>query len=193
MCEKLGKINFPKIFSLGIQPILTLALYTINCSESFQKIQLNDGGHWYPINYPISIDSKGLTKDQDSQICGSVERFSLPLPSDISHVFTPNSLTLFNCSLSVDFTSPRNCTQIGYWGYNIYYPLLNDIHSMYKHHIFHQNVQLSIFRQDDCINCFYVNGGQCKTDDRNHFFCFIVPIHENVEIKKEPIVTITSN
>lgn len=117
-CGKLGHIDFP--FNNKTNP--ECGLYTVDCKEPIQKIQLKKGGHWFQI-YNISpansifINIEELHKPFDSHSCKSFESLTLPSPSLVSNIL--HTTTMFNCSkgsLGINSSLYRTCED-----YELYY------------------------------------------------------------------------
>ncbi|KAL5553088.1 hypothetical protein UlMin_040489 [Ulmus minor] len=197
-CGDSHDIQFP--YRNGSNP--ECGLYPVNCTGQIQKVQLKEGGHWYgfksisPRGELINIYDTELNKYLHLGNCESIKSFSFPIPSVLSNVSTPNSLTLYNCSHTLHFTHHREFNYTPCGDYRIYYPLSVPIDfprfprfppkcsriqlppaatDQNHNHTFKflSEFTLEVVFRWKCRHCYSRRGGQCRLDSENKFHCSV--------------------
>ena len=193
-CGHLGPVRFP--FNNTTNP--ECGMFTVNCSENIQRIQLKEGGHWYKIESISQADS--IIIDDivppfylSPNPCESIRRFSLPRNSSVFsyNIIQGNISTLFNCSHSLGISIPEDFNQNRCGDYKICYNLQN-LTFPYEKQCSTIQLPLQVIEEHpdphpkgfpppirftfevhishDCWNC-HQRGGKCGTDSKNQFEC----------------------
>ena len=186
VCGKVGKIGL---------------LILHDCGDSHQmktpKIKLERNGTLlYDVetisqSNTIQIKDPQLQSVLDSNRCESLKNWTLPSPSSpfISFQRVPRNLTLFKCNRALNIPTPSGFNRTNCSNYDIYYspphynltlappkcPIIQlPLNGQYKSNdlfrLLSAEISLEVRMTEDCRQC-YIEGGQCKTDNKGKYYC----------------------